>query len=137
MYKFMMVPVDLSHADKLDKALATAAAIAKEFDVKVCFVGVTATAPSAIAHTPEEYKQKLEAFAAEQASKLGIEAQAKAVTCADPATDLDDVLDKTAHELGVDLVVMASHVPGFREHLFNSNAGYLASHSDISVMVVR
>jgi nucleotide-binding universal stress UspA family protein len=28
-------------------------------------------------------------------------------------------------------------VPGFAEHLFSSNAGYLASHADISVFVVR
>jgi nucleotide-binding universal stress UspA family protein len=32
---------------------------------------------------------------------------------------------------------MGSHVPGFAEHLFSSNAGYLASHTDISVFIVR
>jgi len=42
-----------------------------------------------------------------------------------------------AKEAGCDLVVMASHVPGFREHILSSNAGYVASHAPISVFVVR
>lgn len=137
MYKSIMVPVDLAHKDKLDKALATAGLFAKQFGSTLSFVAVTATAPSSVAHTPEEFAKKLEAFGGEQAEKLGVSIQTKAYTAGDPARDLDDVLDKAAHELGADLVVMATHMPGAYEHVFNSNAGYLASHSDISVFVVR
>ena len=36
-----------------------------------------------------------------------------------------------------DLVVVASHIPGFPEYLFASNAGYLAMHATVSVFVIR
>ena len=41
------------------------------------------------------------------------------------------------NETGADLVVMASHVPGVLEHIFSSNAGYVARHAKVSVFVVR
>ena len=33
--------------------------------------------------------------------------------------------------------IMASHVPGFRDYVFHSHAGKLATHTDLSVMIVR
>jgi nucleotide-binding universal stress UspA family protein len=137
MYHIIMIPVDLGHAGQLDKALATSADLAKLYNAELFVVGVTSSAPGAVAHNPAEYAQKLEAFAAEQTKQRGIRFAAKAVTSPDPAVDLDDALKATAAEIGADLVVMASHVPGFMEHVFASNAGYLASHTGISVFVVR
>lgn len=31
---------------------------------------------------------------------------------------------------------MATHVPGFKEYVFASNAGFLAAHTDVSVFIV-
>ncbi len=62
---------------------------------------------------------------------------ARSAVVGDPAADLDRALDRELHELGVDLVVMASHLPGLRDYVFHSNAGFLASHTDLSVFVVR
>jgi nucleotide-binding universal stress UspA family protein len=132
-----MVPVDLSHQDHLGKALVTAAGLAKEFSAAVCYVSVTTTTPSEVAHTPKEFAQKLEAFAEAQAAAHNITATSKAYTSHDPAIDLDDTLAKAVQETGADLVVMASHVPGVLEHVWSSHAGHLASHADISVFVVR
>lgn len=55
----------------------------------------------------------------------------------DVAVDLGNVLIKAAEDMGVDLIVMASHIPGLLEHIFASNAGYVASHAKCSVYVVR
>jgi nucleotide-binding universal stress UspA family protein len=132
-----MVPVDLSHEETLGKALATAAGLSKYFGAPVCYVGVTTNTPSAVAHTPGEFAQKLEAFAQRQASEHGIEASSRAYASHDPAIDLDDTLMKAVHESGADLVVMASHVPGFMEHVWSSHGGRIASHTDASVFVVR
>lgn len=137
MYKKIMVPVDLGHTEKLEKAIATAADLAKHYHAPAQMVGVTASAPGSIAHSPKEYAQKLEEFAVAEGRKLGVEFGAHTIISPDPAIDLDDTLGREAHEIGADLIVMGSHVPGFAEHLFSSNAGYLASHSDISVFVVR
>jgi nucleotide-binding universal stress UspA family protein len=137
MYTKIMVPVDLRHIEKLDKALATAADLSKHYDAPAQLVGVTSSAPSSVAHSPEEYATKLKEFAAAEGKKRGVEFGAHAITSPDPARDLDDTLGREAHDIGADLIVMGSHEPGFAEHLFSSNAGYLASHTDISVFVVR
>jgi nucleotide-binding universal stress UspA family protein len=137
MFKKIMVPVDLAHVDQIEKALNAAADLAKHYEAKVDYVGVTTSAPTSVAHTPAEFKKKLEAFCTDQARKHGISAAAKPVVCNDPAVELDQSLSDAGDELGTDLVVMGSHHPGVMEHLISSNAGYLASHSDVSVFVVR
>lgn len=137
MYKNIMIPVDLSHVSQLEKALATGADLAKHYSADLFLVGVTDSAPGAVAHNPKEYARKLDAFAAEQTEKRGVRHKAKAMLSHDPAIDLDDALESAASEIGADLIVMASHVPGFMENIFASRAGYLASHSKLSVFVVR
>jgi nucleotide-binding universal stress UspA family protein len=132
-----MIPVDLEHSDQLGKALSIGADLAKHYDADLYAVGVTTSAPSAVAHNPSEYAQKLEAFAAEQTALFGVPFKVKSMLSHDPTIDLDLTLQKAGAEIGADLVVMASHVPGFLDYMFASRAGYLASHSDLSVFVVR
>lgn len=137
MYKQILVPVDLTHAEHLEKALQTAADLAKHYGSPVCYVGVTPETPSPVAHNPSEYAQKLEAFANEQAQKHGHQASAKAYASHDPAVDIDDTLMKAIREVGADLVVMQSHVPNVTDYIWPSHGGSVASHSDASVFVVR
>jgi nucleotide-binding universal stress UspA family protein len=137
MYKKIMVPVDLAHVDRLDKAIDTATDLAKLYGIPLCFVGVTAQIPTAVAHNFEEFGEKLRAFGAAQAQRHGLEVDTKAYSSHDPAADLDDRLIAAAKEIGCDLIVMASHVPGLPEHFFASNAGAVASHAKVSVFVVR
>lgn len=137
MYKNIMVPVDLSHADRLDKALATAADLARLYSARLHAVGVVATAPGPVAHDPVEFTAKLKSFCSDQSDRHGVTFEAVSMTSHDPAVDLDDRLKSAAEELNADLVVMASHVPTFRDHFFSSNAGYLATHVNISVFIVR
>jgi nucleotide-binding universal stress UspA family protein len=126
MYSKIMVPVDLAHVERLEKALGTAADLAKRYGVPVCYVGVTVPMPSPLAHTPQEYAAKLARFGAEQAGKRGLEAETAAYTSHDPAVDLDQRLIAAAKDTRSDLIVMASHVPGLPEHFFASNAGAVA-----------
>ncbi|MBA5777608.1 universal stress protein [Stappia sp. F7233] len=137
MYKTIMVPVDLAHAEKLEKAIATAADLAKHYNVPVCFVGVTTALPGTIAHSPAEFGAKLEKFAKAEGTKRGIKASSLVKVSHDPSIDLDKTLIEAAAEAEADLAVMASHVPGLPEHIFASNAGYLAAHAPFSVLVVR
>ena len=137
MYKNIAVPVDLNHVDKLEKALATAADLARHYEATITLVAVTNPAPTEVAHNPAEFERKLNEFAAAQLQEHKIPYKAKAVTSNDPAIDMEKKLDTAIHELGADLVVMASHVPGFRDYIFRSHTGYLASHTDISVFIVR
>lgn len=137
MYESIMIPVDLAHEGTLDKALATGADLAKHYGAKLHVVGVTDVTPGAVAHNPEEFAQKLDAFARERSGRYGYEFTPLAMTSVDPAVDLDDKLQAAAEQIGADLIVMASHVPGLADYVFASRAGYLASHSNLSVFVVR
>jgi nucleotide-binding universal stress UspA family protein len=132
-----MVPVDLAHAATVEKAIQVAADLAKLHNAEIFLVGVTDTAPGSVAHDPNEYQQRLEQFAADHSSRHGCSMTAKVVICNDPAAELDEALEDYGKEINVDLVVMASHLPGFMDHLFHSRAGHLATHTDISVFIVR
>ncbi|MEO1016843.1 MAG: universal stress protein [Pseudomonadota bacterium] len=137
MYQKIMVPIDLAHIDRLGKALKTASDFARQHDIGVCYVGVSMETPSSVAHNPKEYGEKLAAFAKAQRDEFGIETTAKPLFSHDLATDLDRVLIKAIDEIGADLVIMASHMPGLAEHFITSNAGYIATHAKVSVFVVR
>ena len=137
MYRKIVVPVDLAHGGQLDKALKTAADLACHYRIPVVYVGVAGTVPDEVARTPEEHAQKLEAFAAEQARRHGIEASAHPLVSADPQGDLNKLLRKAVEGLGADLVVMASHAPSWLDWLLPSHGGSVAEHSEASVFVVR
>ncbi len=137
MFKRILAPVDLAHKESLKKALAVTGDIAKHYNSPVTYVGVSASAPGALGHNPAEFAEALAAFAAEQAAEYGVVADSKPVISHDPSIDLDTALLKTADELGADLVVMASHVPGLADYVWPSNGGTIAAHAHASVFVVR
>lgn len=131
-----MIPVDLSHAAGLERALQVAADLSSHYGAELVYVGVTGELPSSVAHNPSEYAAKLESFASEESKARGVAAaRAHTITAHDPAVELDGLLEKAVGELGVDLVVMGSHIP----HRFNfpSHGGRVATHAPCSVMVVR
>lgn len=137
MYTKIMVPVDLAHADKLAQALDTAANLSSLYHAPVTYVGVTASTPGPLGHNPAEYEQKLAAFVQDQAERHGIETHGKTVVSHDPAAELEDALVKAVHETQSDLVVMATHIPNVADHVWPSNGGRLATHTDASVFLVR
>jgi nucleotide-binding universal stress UspA family protein len=137
MFSKIMVPIDLAHVDRMAQAVQMAADLAKLYGAEVCYVGATTSAPSSLAHSPAEYRAKLEAFAAEQAVLHGENAHAHVVTSHDPVATLDDDLVKAVDEVGADLVVMATHVPSIGDLIWGSNGANLAAHTKASVCLVR
>ena len=137
MYDKIMVPVDLTHVEKLGKAIDTATDLAKLYKIPVCFVGVTAETPTSVAHNPAEFAARLAAFVEAQAASHGLTIETTAVPSHDPAVDLDKNLITAAYETGADLIVMASHVPGVLTHIFSTQGAQVASHADVSVFLVR
>ena len=137
MFRTLMVPVDLAHEKTMANALGVAADLARHWGAKVVYVGVTSPTPGALAHTPEEFGEKLAAFAAAQAVAHGIEATSHAAIAHDPTTEVDDALLRAVDDTGADLVVMQSHLPGLLDYVWPSNGGKIAGHAKASVMVVR
>jgi len=140
LYKKIAVPVDLAHTDKLDKAINVAADMAKLYGADVTYISVTAATPGPGGHNPQEYEQKLQQFADEQGRSHGQKVTAHVVVSHDPATDLDKSLLEAVEETNADLVVMASHEPGFVDqfwHIWPSHGGAMAKQAKASVFVVR
>lgn len=137
MFKKIMVPVDLAHLEALEKPLTVAADMARHYHAALCYVGVTTSQPSSVARTPEEYRQKLQAFAHEHAPDNGHEPDARVYNSHDPAVDLDDFLVKAVDEIGADLVVMGTHLPHHIDAIMPANGSKVAAHTDVSVFLVR
>jgi len=137
MFSKIMVPVDLAHLEALEKALTVAADMARHYDAALCYVGATTSQPSAVARTPEEYKEKLLAFAAEHAPENGHPATAGVYNGHDPVTDLDDILIQAIKDVEADLVVMGTHIPHHIDAIMPANGSKVAAHSDVSVFLVR
>ncbi|WP_209425187.1 universal stress protein [Pararhodobacter sp. SW119] len=137
MFKRIVVPVDLAHSDLLANALDTATDLAKHYGAKLIYVSVTAETPTSVAHNPKEFADKLAKFAADRGVAAGIEIESKAYTATDPTIDVDATLLRAAEDAGADLVVIASHKPGFADYFWGSHGGRLASHATISVFVIR
>lgn len=137
MYSKIMVPVDLAHLEALERSLQIAADMARHYDAEVCYVSVTANTPGPVARTPAEYEKKLQAFASEQAGRHGQPTSARVLISHDPTADLEQILVKTADEIGADLVLMATHLPHKVDAIMPSHGDKVAKHSDVSVFLVR
>ncbi len=137
MYATILIPVDLEHADQLEKAMVTAGDLARAQGAQLHVVGVTAALPGAAAHNPAEFGEKLKAWAGDWAGRLGLDVASHVLVTGDPQTEMDDRILAHAHEIGADLIVMATRVPGFAERIFGSHGGRLAAQADISVFLVR
>ena len=89
MFKHIMAPIDLGALDKLEHAMAVTADAAKHYGAKVTYVSATNTVPTSVAHTPEEFQEKLEKVATAEAERHGLEADAHALVLHDTSADLD------------------------------------------------
>ena len=137
MFSKIMVPVDLVHKDTLQKALDVAGDMAKLYDATIDVVSVGGELPSQLGHNPHEFGDRLQGFAQDLRDKYGVTVKADPLMAHDPAVETTSELLKGIEKIGADLVIMASHEPGFFEHIFSSHGGYIAQHAKVSVFVVR
>lgn len=135
MYSRILVPVDLDHVDKLTKAFDLAGRTANKSSATVVYVNAV---PTTSARTEgERMAERLNDFAAGQAKKHGIKTADHVALRGALHLNVGKDIIMAAKEANCDLIVMASHVPGMKEHIFSSNSGYVVSHASISVYVVR
>lgn len=125
MFGKIMVPVDLDDPGLCARAMEAAKLIA----------GATGASILAIAvRRPEEEteaEQKLEAFIEAHRGELEMDGVLSL------GGSVEAEVRSAAEDMGVDLVVMASHDPVIWDRLFGSRAAAVALHSRCSVMVVR
>lgn len=138
MPKHILVPVDLTTVDKLSKALDIAGNMARENAADVHYVGVVDAVPTPSGTTVgDTLRTELAAFSDAQARKYGIKTSYEVASRSDLHLNIGSDVITAARDADCDLIVMASHIPGIKDHFLSSNAGYVASHAPMSVYVVR
>ncbi|WP_167853455.1 universal stress protein [Roseovarius aestuariivivens] len=137
MFKHIMVPVDMAHEENMDRAAKAAADLAKLYDAKLTFVSISGGPLSGKEHSSKSEPQLLEDYAKSQAEEHGVAIDTHTLDSHDVSVEVDRKLLEAIEKMGSDLVVMATHQPGWLDYLVNSHGGRLASHAPISVMVVR
>ncbi|MCK8515054.1 universal stress protein [Methylonatrum kenyense] len=137
MFRKIMVPVDLAHIQTIEPSLEVVADLARHYDAEVCYVGVTSSMPGLVARTPEEFGQKLEAFAQKRHRVHGQPVSSHYIVSTDPIAEVDDRLVRAVDEVGADLVIMPTHAPRNLDIIMPSHGGKLAKRTDVSVFLVR
>lgn len=136
MYNNIIIPVDLGHAERLKPMVDVAQRLAGE-GATVTLINVVETLPAFVAaelpadltaRSMEDAKARLEGTVAAQGIRAAIE-----VRSGHPATTILEC----AKDLKADLIVIASHRPGFGDFLIGSTAARVVRHAQCSVHVVR
>jgi len=137
LFTHILIPVDLSQSDNLKKAVQVAADQAKLYNAKITLVSVVGGLQAKVSNSPILYEKKLAQFAEGVSDLHGLQFDSIVLDAPDPSVEVDRTVLRVVNEIGADLIVMASHQPGWAEYLVNSHGGHVASHAQVSVFVVR
>ena len=136
MYNTILVPVDLSHKERVAPMVETAKLLA-DGDAKIILANIVEDIPAYVAaQIPSDVLEDSEA-----SSKAGLDIIAKesgldAETVVVRGHAGNSILD-LAEEKNVDAIVIASHKPGWEDYLIGSTAARVVRHAKCSVHVLR
>lgn len=110
MYQKVLAPINVAHTKKLAQEIQTNVDLAGIYSAGFCVQSIGLDAPSEVVYGLKEFERKMSEFAKAINSRAGTKTSTAAIV-----------------ELG-------AHITG---HFFAPNDGYVASHSDHSVFLVR
>jgi len=136
MYKAIMVPIDLAHAEK-GKAMIEIAKRLSDEAKRIVLIHVMQDIPSFIAadipgDIIKKAKEDAHSDLEDMAKAAGVKADVEVRSGPPAATIL-----AAAEEKGTDLIIIASHQPGLQDYLLGSTASRVVRHATCSVLVVR
>jgi nucleotide-binding universal stress UspA family protein len=138
MFKSILVPLDLDEPGSWKKALPVAQDLTKSGDARLSLGTVISDwdatrnaqwSPIGLRRMIGEAERKLRKIAEAAGSEPhGVHATIGAVGAG---------IIEIAMQVEADLIVLASHKPGMRDHLIGANALHVVRHAPCSVFVVR
>jgi nucleotide-binding universal stress UspA family protein len=134
MYETILVPIDLSHPELGRKTLGIARQVGGN-QSRIIALYVAADIPAFVAaELPTGLLQKNVARARAELGALADEVGADSeVLSGHPPLKILEY----AAEIGVDLIVIASHRPGLRDYFLGSTAARVVRHAECAVLVDR
>ena len=127
MFKHIMVPVDMAHEENMDRAAKAAADLAKLYDAKLTMVSISGGPLAGKEHSSKTEPQLVEEYAKEQAQKHDVKIGTHTLDSHDMSVEVDRKLLDGIEQMNADLVVMATHQPGWLDYLVNSHGGRVRS----------
>jgi universal stress protein F len=136
MYKKIIVPVDVSNAEKAEAMLATARKLGDDSSVIVLMNVVEAIPGYIAAQIPGNYEEEGKAYSRGELERIakaaGIPAEIE-VRVGHASQGILDVAD----EKGADAIVIASHRPGLSDYFLGSTAARVVRYAPCTVVVLR
>jgi len=136
MFKTILVPIDMAHAEA-GKANIDIAVKQAEADAKIILLNVVEDIPNwAAVAIPDNLREdsmrkaRDELHAIANASDVPLEAEMRS------GHSYQTILD-VADEKQVDLIIIASHRPGLQDYFLGSTAAKVVRHAKCSVLVIR
>ena len=138
-FKKILVPVDLGEDSSWKEALPTAVDQAQHASGELHIVTVVPEEPPQLAWLPEDYSEKMIAYANTQLDKLlatAIPEKMKAEKHVRQGTIYREIV-KLAQGIDADLIIMASHRPELKDFLLGPNTARVVRHAKCPVLVIR
>ena len=136
MFKTVLIPIDLSHAEAGKEMIGAAKRIGGE-DVQIILINVVEDIPTYVAaELPSGIIEKSKERAREALEEMVREANVQASVEVRSGQTHRAIL-AAAEERNVDLIVVASHRPGLQDFLLGSTAARVVRHATCSVLVKR
>lgn len=136
MFKKILVPVDIGHADESNNVINIAAANGTD-DVQIILLNVVEDIPNWVAvELPSGFQEKSLKTAREELKAIAQSSDIKTEIDVRVGHPYQTILD-VAKDTGADLIIIASHQPGIQDYLLGSTAAKVVRHARCSVLVVR
>ena len=136
MYKTILIPVDMAHVAEVN-SIIDSASVHSGSNSKIILLNVVEEIPNwAAVELPsgildksvQSSLEKLQALAGSASTEMEVE-----VRIGHPYKTILEV----AEEKSTDLIIVASHRPGFQDYFLGSTAAKVVRHATCSVLVVR
>ena len=139
MFKNILVPIDLTHEERIGALIGQAKIFAERNGGTVTLLNVVPDIPGYVAaELPAGLRENVLRNAKTELSRLanesGLPASTKiSIETGSPATKILDA----AKEGNADVIIIASHQPGMADYLLGSTASKVVRHAHCSVVVLR
>jgi len=136
MFKTILVPVDVAHADSSQAILEVAANNASD-DANIVLLNIVEEIPKwAAIELPDNIQEKSVAESNKALKAIADASDQDPEVVVRIGHPYQTILDE-AEKRGAELIVIASHKPGLQDYLLGSTAAKVVRHAKCSVLVVR
>ncbi len=136
MFKTILVPIDVAHADS-SQAIIDTAVNNGDADTKIILLNVVEEIPRwAAVELPADIQKKSLQNSQDEMDAIARVATANTEVIIRVGHPYQTILSE-AEKNNADLIVIASHKPGLQDYLLGSTAAKVVRHAKCSVLVVR